>query len=341
MHDAAANVRQALSENLKENSSVPKDVIMQLAEDVDEVAIPVLEFSEVLDDEDLINIIRNSESTDKMMAISNRKEVNEGVSDALVEKGEEKVIKNLMQRAAAKISEVTMDKVVSRFSENTEVMDIMAHRDNLPASVVEKVIKKVGDQMQNELIEKYGHVVPNIGDIINKSEEAATLKVMGIQSSDADIKSMVDNMDKTEEIAQDLYDSNTELTKTVEELKTSGRLGPISALCMGNLELFEVTLARVTNVPLANVRKLLTDETGHGLEALYNRAKLPENIFDAIWLVIKVIKKMDEEAKDNTQIKKTANELITRLLTASENEEKEIENLSYFISLIHKHGKSA
>lgn len=340
MHDAAVNVRHALAENLKQNDSAPREVVLQLAEDIDEVAIPILQYSEVLTDEDLINIIQNSETSEsKLLAISNRNEVNEGVSDALVDTGKEKVVKNLMQRAAAKISEVTMGKVVKKFSDDAEMMDIVAVRESLPASIVEKVVKKVSASMQSQLVERYGHVVPNIAEMVEKSQEAATLKVMGLNSSGAEIKSLVDRMDKTGDHAQEIYESNAELTKTVEHLQSSGRLTPISALCMGNLELFEISVARITNVPVANIRKLLHDDSGHGLEAVYKKAKLPENLFPAVRLVVKVIRKIDEEAKSNIQVKKTASELISRLLKAADNEKEEIENLAYFISLIHKHSK--
>lgn len=339
MHDAETSVRKALSEHLKSTNVVPKDIILQLVDDVDEVAVPVLKYSEVLDDNDLLEIIKNSDSAEKFLAISNRKVVNENVSDALIDTKQPKVVKNLLQRTAAKISEFSLGKVISTFAENHDVMDSMAQRENLPASVVEKVIKKVGGNMHDLLVKRYGHVMPNISEIVEKSQEAATLKFMGMKSSVSEIKSMVDNMDKTAEIAQNIYENNVELTKTIETLQTSGRLGPISALCMGNLELFAISVARITNVPVANVRKLLHDESGHGLEALYKRAKLPENIFSATKLVVKVINDLDKEIKEKSSVKKTGNELITRLLKAAEDEKRETENLSYFISMIHKHSK--
>ena len=58
IHDAEARVRQALSECLKDNPDVPRDVVMKLAGDTIDVATPVLRFSEVLTDEDLVEIVR-------------------------------------------------------------------------------------------------------------------------------------------------------------------------------------------------------------------------------------------------------------------------------------------
>lgn len=62
--DAEVRVREALSQNLKENPTVPHDVAMSLARDVDSVALPVLQFSEALSDEDLIEIVRSQAAID-------------------------------------------------------------------------------------------------------------------------------------------------------------------------------------------------------------------------------------------------------------------------------------
>jgi uncharacterized protein (DUF2336 family) len=56
--DAEVRVREALAINLKESLTLPHDVAMTLAADVDSVALPVLEFSEVLTAEDLVEIVR-------------------------------------------------------------------------------------------------------------------------------------------------------------------------------------------------------------------------------------------------------------------------------------------
>ena len=56
--DAAERVRQALAENLKSSQSLPRDVALTLARDVEAVALPVLGASSVLTDADLIELVR-------------------------------------------------------------------------------------------------------------------------------------------------------------------------------------------------------------------------------------------------------------------------------------------
>ena len=51
--DAEVRVREALSQKLKSSDELPHDVALTLARDVESVALPMLEFSTVLTDDDM------------------------------------------------------------------------------------------------------------------------------------------------------------------------------------------------------------------------------------------------------------------------------------------------
>ena len=55
-----SNVRQIMSESIKESDDIPTEIVMLLAEDEAMVAVPVLQFSKVLTDDNLIYIIKNT-----------------------------------------------------------------------------------------------------------------------------------------------------------------------------------------------------------------------------------------------------------------------------------------
>ena len=63
--DAALRVRQALAQQLKESHSLPHDVAMALAHDVEEVALPVLNHSAVLSDAGRIHVMRDRRDVDR------------------------------------------------------------------------------------------------------------------------------------------------------------------------------------------------------------------------------------------------------------------------------------
>lgn len=59
IRDAETLVRAALSQTLKDNPMVPHDVALALARDVEDVSVPMLRHSEVLTDDDLVEILRH------------------------------------------------------------------------------------------------------------------------------------------------------------------------------------------------------------------------------------------------------------------------------------------
>ena len=99
--DTEVRVREALSQNLKENPNVPHDIAVSLAKDVDSVSLPVLQFSEVLSDADLIEIVRSQDPA-KPVAIAQRSSVSEFVSSVLVDTENSDVVMSLVSNEGLK-----------------------------------------------------------------------------------------------------------------------------------------------------------------------------------------------------------------------------------------------
>ena len=87
VHDVAIIVREALSDSLKDMPGAPRGIVLELARDLDEVAIPVLRNSPVLSDEDLVGLVTYG-SPAKQCAIASRPSVNSSVSEAIVSQGD-------------------------------------------------------------------------------------------------------------------------------------------------------------------------------------------------------------------------------------------------------------
>ncbi len=70
--DAEERVREALSANLKSSPDLPPDVAKSLASDLsDKVALPIIQFSEALNEDDLIEIIR-TQAPQRQVAVASR-----------------------------------------------------------------------------------------------------------------------------------------------------------------------------------------------------------------------------------------------------------------------------
>jgi len=138
--DQATRVRQILSDTLKDLASAPPGVIQRLARDAEEVvACPVLEFSPLLSDEDLLEIIGGGCVPGKLRAISRRRGVGEQVADAIVATEEQTAISELLANGSAQIREETLDGLVDVALEVTAWHEPLVKRPSLSMGAMQKL----------------------------------------------------------------------------------------------------------------------------------------------------------------------------------------------------------
>lgn len=308
LRDSEVKVRRALAENLRDVSDIPRDIILELTQDRQEVAIPVISSSTVLSDADLIRIIENSREVEKIEAVARRDEVSERVSSALIDTHYPSVVQALLENEQARIAAPDYETILKDHSHNSKVMESMALRSQLPLPIVEKLISHVSDALVSSLQEKYQ---VDLSEAKRKTREAMTLQILPHSSSDEEIEAMV------------------------QQMISFNRLSPsviLSSLCQGHLRFFEIALARLANIPKANARRLIRDKGLLGFEALYEKTHMPESTYDAVRLLLTVVLELEKtpEAKPGTAL--FANLVIDHLLAKSNNQE--IENLSYIIALV-------
>ncbi len=140
MQDRLPRVRQMLAEELKATAHAPPEVIRKLARDSEvEVAVPVLEFSPLLTDADLLAIIASGPAEASITAISRRDSVAEPVSDAIVETDSVPAIAALLANPVAQIREETLDRIVAKAPEIDSWHEPLARRPKLPPRIIHKL----------------------------------------------------------------------------------------------------------------------------------------------------------------------------------------------------------
>lgn len=153
--DVAVSVREALSLELRNCSFLPKDLIVRLAQDIDRVATPFLMASQAMDDTFLEDIVRSSEEG-VQEAIALRQGLSEAVSYAISDVGSVGAVTSLVGNDTVELSERSCNRVVDRFPEERSLMEKLAQRADLPASIVERVIFKISKRYGEYLSEKFG-----------------------------------------------------------------------------------------------------------------------------------------------------------------------------------------
>lgn len=335
LKQAEVEVRKALSENLMNNRAVPTDVILSLAKDVEEVAVPVLQFSEVLTDDDLVEIVKSSEQEAAQVAIANRSNVSEKVSSALVSTENENVVGNLVRNQGASISEESYNHVVDTFPQHESIVESMLTRGTLPARVIKHMTMKVSSVIQNKLESKYNKSFDGINEFFKESGEIAALKFQESIAIDNDLIQLVDDLERNGQLENALQPANGMLSQLLDGIEQVGQMTPIAALQRGHLTLFEIGISRMTGIPFGNIHKLMQDSDG--FQALYERAQLPPHFIEAVKLVIKVIKEMNQEAKKDPSVKRPQDDMymfVKRIGQASRGQD--IPNLAHFIDGINR-----
>jgi uncharacterized protein (DUF2336 family) len=313
LRDTELQVRAALAEGLKENDRAPHDVVVSLAGDPAEaVASPVLLYSNVFTEEDLLNIIRSNLDITKHIAIANRRSVSSMVSAALVETHNEGVVEHLVKNNGANISEHSMQKILEEHGESQSMVNYVADRANLPINIVEKLLSIVSDSVANALKNKYREVTERLEREAHHAREGMTLKLLDTTRDEEPVRLLVHQLDE------------------------EGRLTPsivLTGLCRGNFAFFEVSLAQLAGIPVKNAQKLVRDKGELGFKSLYQKAGLPDSMFDACKLVLNVMHEMHEQGGDAAPgTIHFANRAVERIFMHQHG--REIDNLAYIIALI-------
>ncbi len=305
--DVEVRVREALSDSLKDNPDIPREIALSLANDVSDVALPIIEFSEVLKDEDLIEIIANK-GEDHQQAVARRESVSEHVSEALVDTGNEKVVATLVRNDGAKLSEQTMNVVLDKFGTNKDINEPMALRSELPLTVAERLVTLVSDKIRDHLVTHHAMSADVATDLFLSAREKATVGLLQPDTNLRDVIELVDQLHR-----------NNRLTPTLI----------FRALCMGDTTFFEAALAKLADIPVANAYRLVHDKGGKGLEALFDKCKLSKKMLEICQAAIEVAEDMQlNSGDDRVRFRKV---MIERVLTKFENG-FDPENLDYFIA---------
>ncbi len=146
--DQLPMVRHIVAEALKSEAGAPPEVIQRLARDIEIiVAAPVLEFSPVLTDEDLMDIIRATPAAGALSAIARRGNLSAGVSDTIADSADTEAIVCLLGNDSAQLREETLDSLVARSRSQTRLQEPLVTRPQLPQGAARRLATFIADNL--------------------------------------------------------------------------------------------------------------------------------------------------------------------------------------------------
>ena len=292
--DVEAGVRSALAQSVRSARNLPRDVALRMAEDVEDVALPILGHSLVLTDDDLVAIVQRASGT-YQTAIAARPAVSERLSDALVTHGAEEAVAALMGNAGARIAEPALARAIDRFPGSDTVKEAMVTRATLPPAVAERLIALVSRRLQDHLLRHHKLPPAAAADLVMRGRERAVIR-LSAGAGDADLREMVAQMHHTGRLTSSLL---------------------VRAICTGDLGFFEAGMAELTGVKVENVQTLLHDGGPNGLAALYRRSGLPPALFNCVRAAVDVVNDTGFNGEAH-ELERYRARVITRVLTQAQ-----------------------
>ncbi len=153
--DQTERVRMMLSEELADQPDAPYEVVQMLAWDHRlKISGPILEFSPLLGDQELIEILSTSDVPGVAESIAKRKHVSEDVSSAVVATHHPQAIRNLLENKGSHINEDAMALIVADAPEQEIWHPGLITRPELTQKTVNRIAGFISRQLMEEL-EKY------------------------------------------------------------------------------------------------------------------------------------------------------------------------------------------
>ncbi len=262
--DQISQVRVLLAEALKDVVDAPSDVIKLLANDI-EIAVsgPVLEFSPVLSDADLVEIIEKGPAAGGVAAIARRQHVSESLADTIIDTDDTEGIADLLGNTSAQIREEALDELIDR-SRDVELWQApLVTRSKLPDGAAKRMAGFLATNLLEALRER--------SDLDTETLDA----VRGILQER--IGGHGEQSKKAVAPGFDFLKVDPPL-ETATRLLEAGKLKAdviVKALRAGDHAFVFAAIIVMSGVNVHVARKIFIEKSPAGIVALIGKAKLP------------------------------------------------------------------
>ncbi len=288
LDDSAIGVRRSLAEALCRAHDAPRAVVLALAADEPEAATPVLQYSPVLTDADLVECVRSGDLAAQMV-LARRPDLRPLAKAALAETGQCDAVRALIANFELDLPAELLHRIFARFGDDPGLRDALLERPALPAALRARIVVAAAKDLA---VEASLWMAPLRAERV--AREARDQAICTIASSCRP-------------------DERAELTRA---LRAAGALTPallMRSLLGGERTLFAHTLAELSSLPLPRVAAFILEPQGEGFAALARRAGLKGGVLIAFRAALAAIKTYAGEGGDGLKLP-----LVQRVIDACE-----------------------
>lgn len=259
--DHVPRVRAIIAEEIKLCANVPNRVVLRLARDVESiVSTPILEYSPLLSDADLMEIVALARVSDSLAAVARRRNLSAAVCDAVIATLDIPATAALLANGTADITQQAMEALLSRAAEIEAWHEPLVGRPNLSARVVRRIAGFVSSALIERLIGRQGLDAETAADL--KRRVRRTIETNGLDGPSPD-----------------------SAEARVREACALGSLNDqfVAAAAEGNeRETVTIALATLVDVPVSTAKRILESRSGRAIASLVWRAGLSMRVAMAI-----------------------------------------------------------
>ncbi len=247
--DQDKEVRFTLAKAASALGTIPKSIAMTLAEDTDDnVAMPILEFSELLDDEDLERLILGGLANARLSAVARRNALSENLSETIVRTEDSTAISSLLSNPSANITDGTFDILLDDANVNPNLLDMIAVRDVVSESTLLKLARMASGALLERIKQR-----ENLGADLTRE---ISIRIKSKQAEAVEHAPQTDE-ERIEEEIERLYQEGSLTTERV-----------MSAVREGQHDFVTTALAKIAGVPAVEVRKVFSMASAKSVLAL-------------------------------------------------------------------------
>jgi uncharacterized protein (DUF2336 family) len=263
LDDASPLVRQAMAEAFARSPDAPASIVRALSADQPTVALPVLEHSPLLIDADLVDIVATG-NDEVQCAVARRIALPVSVCAAIAEVGCPAAALELIENPHAELAPFSWNRIVERHGHLAAIREAMLVLEDLPAATRAALVAKLSETLAQFVVARNWLSADRAERVTVEARDRSTMNIAA-RSRGEDMQGLVHHLRVTGQL-------------------TAGLI--LRALLSSNLDLFDVALAELAELPLARVSALLHDRGGNSLHALLRRAGLPEATFAAFQVAL-------------------------------------------------------
>ncbi len=251
--DQLPRVRAIVAEAVKSAANIPHDLVRRLALDEDDrIACAVVEYSPLLNDADLKEIVDLARVSERLTAVARRRGLSAAVCEAVIARADIGAVAALIANETAEIGDRALETILAKAAEIEAWHTPLAMRPNLS----ERVLRRIAGFVSSALIERMA-ARPGLDDAAASALKAAARR--RIETADA----------------------ASEAERRVQAALKAGRLDEAfvgAAAEAGERETVGLALAALAKVQSAQAARILDSRSARAVTALVWKAGLPMRI---------------------------------------------------------------